>query len=62
MSPLFFKWLTGKEDSLGLNDFEVIEPELYHSLQTLSKYKPEEFKDLETVSLFKFFYNKHAYF
>lgn len=59
MSLLFFKWLTGNEETLGLNDFEVIEPQMYNSLQLLSKLKPDEFKDMDLVSfysLIKFYY------
>lgn len=52
MSSLFFKWLTGKEKTLGLNDFEIIEPQMYNSLRLLSKLKLDEFKDMDLVSFF----------
>ena len=52
MSPLFLKWLTGKEETLGLNDFEIIEPQMYHHMQSLSTLSPEEISELDTYFMF----------
>ncbi|KAI6173302.1 Thyroid hormone receptor interactor 12 [Aphelenchoides besseyi] len=43
----FFKWLLGQQDSLGVADFEALEPTIYNSLREIGSMKAEEFEDLE---------------
>lgn len=54
LAPAFFKWLIGEEESLGMDDFEKLEPTIFRSLRSMMQSSAEEVKDLEMVLLFDF--------
>jgi hypothetical protein len=51
LAPAFFKWLIGVEESLGMEDFEILEPNIFRSLRSMAQMREEEFSDLEVVSI-----------
>ena len=55
LAPAFFKWLRGDEQSLGLDDFEWLEPSVYRALRNLSAAaaaSDDQFADLDVVRSF----------
>ncbi|KAL3109775.1 hypothetical protein niasHT_012992 [Heterodera trifolii] len=48
LAPAVFKWLVGREDTLGAEDFEKLEPTVYRSLRSIAQTETaEEFDELE---------------
>uniref|UniRef100_A0A915ES34 E3 ubiquitin-protein ligase n=1 Tax=Ditylenchus dipsaci TaxID=166011 RepID=A0A915ES34_9BILA len=52
IASTFFKWVIGEENSLGLDDLEVLEPTLYKSLHNMSSMSELDFDGLDTYFLF----------
>lgn len=50
LSPAFFKWLIGEEESLGTEDFEKLEPTIFRSLREIVQ--TEEQKDFESLDVY----------
>ncbi|CAK5081138.1 unnamed protein product [Meloidogyne enterolobii] len=50
LSPAFFKWLIGEEESLGTEDFEKLEPTIFRSLRDILQ--TEEEKDFESLDVY----------
>jgi len=47
LAPAFFKWLLGEEDTLGMDDMEMLEPAFYNSLRSMATTTPTDFEQLE---------------
>lgn len=50
LSPAFFKWLIGEEESLGTEDFEKLEPIIFRSLREIVQTEEGDFDNLDVVS------------
>jgi hypothetical protein len=49
LAPAFFKWLVGEEDSLGMEDFEKLEPTVFRSLRSMAQTARDDFEHLDVV-------------
>ena len=51
LAPAFFKWLIGEEETLGMKDFEKLEPVIFRSLRSILQTPENEIENLEVVGL-----------
>lgn len=49
LAPAFFKWLVGEEDSLGMEDFEKLEPTVFRSLRSMAQTARDDFEHLDVT-------------